>query len=144
MTHPVKRSPGAKGLYFLACFACSPLIGWGLVALFGAAGGTAAGTILVLPAVVLLGYGLWHARRIIRTIRMRVGGARSVPDDPVAEHAEGAFVTAGRVMAIAAVVLLWLAHGVALAVATGIAAIVWGMFLGRAARDGRLPAPEFE
>lgn len=144
MTQPVERSAGAKGLYFLACLACAPLLGWGLVALFGASGGAAAGTIATLPGVLLVGYGIWHARRIVRTIRMRLGGARSVSDDPVAEHAEGAFVTAGRVTGLLAAILLLLAHGAGLAIATGIAAVVWGMFLGRAARDGRLPAPEFE
>ena len=133
-----------KGLYFLACLAVLPLIGWGIAAGAGATGGVAAGIITTLPGVLLLGYGIWHARRIMRTIRMRLAGARTIPDDPVAEHAEGAFRLAGRLLGTTVLVVLFLASGIVLAVLAAVAAVGTGLFLGRAAREGRLPAPEFE
>lgn len=137
-------SAGRRGLYFLACLVALPLIGWGIATLLGATGGAAAGTIVTLPGVLLLGYGIWHARRIMRTIRMRLAGARAIPDDPVAEHAEGAFRLAGRLIGTMMLVLLVLADGIVLAVLAAVAAVGTGLFLGRAAREGRLPAPDFE
>lgn len=144
MTDPAPWSTGARGVYFLACLAASPLVGWGIVAASGVAGGLAAAAIVTLPAVLLLGYGIWHARRIMRTIRMRLGGAAAVPDDPVAERAANAFWTAGRMIGALMFVVALLEGRMVLGLAIGAAALLWGRFLGRAARVGRLPAPEFE
>jgi hypothetical protein len=91
----------------------------------------------------MAGYGIWHLQRIIRVIRLRIGGAPRVTDDPVAEHAAGSFLAAAFVVATVIVVAFTLMgrgwHGVSL----GIAALLFGVFLGWAARGGRLPAPEF-
>lgn len=138
------RTAGSRGAYFLACFIAAPLMGWGIAAAFGVSGGMAIAVILTLPAVLMLGYAIWHARRIMRTIRMRLGGAPSVPDDPVAERAANAFSTAGRMGGTLMFVIVLIGGHFALALVLGLAAIGWGIFLGRAARDGRLPAPEFE
>ncbi len=138
------RTAGARGAYFLGCLVTAPLLGWGIAAAFGATGGLALAVILTLPAVLMLGYAVWHARRIMRTIRMRIGGAPSVADDPVAERAASAFWTAGRMIGMLMFAVSLLHRSIALGFVLGLTAFLWGRFLGRAARDGWLPAPEFE
>lgn len=144
MATPKERSAGERGLYFLACFMAAPLLGVGLGLLTGARDLPLILSGIALPAVLMLGYGIWHGQRIIRTIRMRLGGARRVTDDPVAEHAAGSFQVAGWVVAATWLIGYALAgrawHGAGLAILS----ILFAAFLGRAAREGRLPAPEFE
>lgn len=144
MVEPNQRSAGSRGLFFLGCFIAAPLIGVAIGMLGGARDLALILSAVALPAVLMMGYGLWHLQRIVRVIRLRLGGAPRVDDDPVAEHAAGSFMAAGWV--VAALVLVGFlivgraGHGVALAVA----ALGYAVALGRAARSGRLPAPEFE
>lgn len=133
-----------RGRYFLACFLAGPLIGWGLGWLTGGRGGWLGFCAVTLPAVVMVGYGLWHLRRILRVVRLRIRGAALGPDDPVAEHAPESFQVAGAVVAAGTVLVgLLTRHGWA-GLALAVAAIAFGAFLASAARSGRLPAPEVD
>ncbi len=143
MVTPDGRTAGARGLYFLGCFVAAPLPGWALGIITRAHPMALILSVVTLPTVLMMGYGIWHLQRIVRVVQLRIRGVPRVSDDPVAEHAAGAFLGAALVVAAAVVVAFTLMgrgwHGVSLA----IAALVFGIFLGRSARAGRLPAPEF-
>ncbi len=139
-----ERTMWQRGRYFLACFLAAPFIGWGLGWLAGGRGGWLAFCAATLPAVVMIGYGLWHLRRILRVVRLRIRGAAPATDDPVAEHAPESFRVAGVVVAAGSLLAALLTgHGWA-GVGLAVAAVAFGAFLAAAARSGRLPAPEVD
>lgn len=144
MTGGTAWSTGQRGTAFLTCLVLTALTGWVITRLFAVDGGGRVLAAVTLPGVLLLGYAIWHVRRVVRTISGRLAGARRVGDDPVAERAGEAFRRAGWLGGLGSGVLLWIVAEPLIAAVMLVAAMAWGRVLGTLASAGRLPIPELE